>query len=128
MLGWPAGQWLVGLIGVVFVGVCVYMAHDALTGGYLDDAKTEQMSPRVRRFLDVLGRVGLFSRAFVFALVGYFLTRTAIDYDPAKAIGIDGALREVARQPYGSWLLGLVALGLLTFAAASFAQARYHRL
>ena len=48
----------------------------------------------------------------VFALIGYFLIRTAIDYDPSKAIGIDGALREVARQPYGSWLLGFVGLGL----------------
>lgn len=128
VLGWPAGQWLVGLTGVVVVGVCVYLAHDALTGGYLEDAKTEQMTPAVRRSLDVLGRVGLFSRAFVFALVGYFLIRTAVDYDPAKAIGIDGALREVARQPYGSWLLGLVSLGLLIFAAASIAEARYHRL
>jgi hypothetical protein len=128
VLGWPGGQWLVGLVGVVFVGVCLYMAYDGLTGAYIDEAKTEQMGPRLRRFLDILGRVGLVSRALVFALVGYFLIRTAIDFDPAKAIGIDGALRAVAREPYGSWLLGLVALGLLTFASASVAQARYQRL
>ena len=67
-------------------------------------------------------------RALVFALVGYFLIRTAIDFDPNKAIGIDGALRKVAQQPYGSWLLGLVAIGLLLFAASSLAEARYQRL
>ncbi len=128
VLGWPGGQWLVGVAGVVFVGVCVYMAYDGLTGAYIDEAKTEQMTPRLRRCLDFVGRVGLVSRALVFALVGYFLIRTAIDFDPAKAIGIDGALRAVAREPYGRWLLGLVALGLLTFATASVAQARYHRL
>jgi hypothetical protein len=99
VLGWPGGQ-----------------------------TKTEEMSPDLRRFLDLLGRVGLVSRALVFSLIGYFLIRTAIDYDPSKAIGIDGALREVARQPYGSWLLGVVAVGLMVFAAASLAEARYRRL
>lgn len=128
VLGWPGGRWIVGLTGVVFVAVCLYLAYDGLTGGFLDGMKTEQMSLRVRRGLDVLGRVGLVSRALVFAVVGYFLIRTAIDYDPTKAIGIDGALRQVAREPYGSWLLGAVAVGLLTFAAASLAEARYRRL
>ncbi len=101
---------------------------EGLSGVYLEDAKTEQMSRRTHRFLDVLGRVGLASRALVFALIGYFLIPTAVDYDPAKAIGIDGALRAVARQPYGGWLLGAVALGLMTFAFASLAEARYRRL
>jgi hypothetical protein len=128
VLGWPGGQWLVGLAGVVFLGVCVYLAYDGLTGGYLEETKTEQMGAELRRFLDVLGRVGLVSRAVVFALIGYFLVRTAIDYDPSKAIGVDGALRALARQPYGSWLLGAVAAGLLVFALASAAEARYRRL
>ena len=52
----------------------------------------------------------------------------AVIINEVGKIGIDGALREVARQPYGSWLLGLVAVGLLTFAAASVAGARYQRL
>jgi hypothetical protein len=128
VLGWPGGQWLVGLAGVIFVAVCIYLAYDGLAGGYLEETKTEEMSPRTRRLLDLLGRVGLVSRAVVFALIGYFLVRTAIDYDPSKAIGVDGALREVARQPYGSWLLGVVAAGLLFFALASVAEARYRRL
>ncbi len=128
MLGWPGGQWIVGVVGLVFVGVCLYEAYRGLTGSYLEDAKTHEMRPEVRRSLDIVGRVGLFSRALVFALIGYFLVRTAIDYDPSKAIGIDGALRALAGQPYGSWLLGLVAVGLLIFAVASLAEARYRQL
>jgi hypothetical protein len=128
VLGWPGGQWIVGVTGVVFVGVCIYLAYDGVSGSYLEESKTEEMTPDVRRVLDVVGRVGRFSRAVVFALIGYFLIRTAIDFDPAKAIGVDGALREVAQQPYGSWLLGLVAIGLIVFAASSLAEARYRRL
>ena len=38
------------------------------------------------------GRVGLAARAIVFALVGYFLLRTAIDSNPVDARGTAGAL------------------------------------
>jgi Domain of Unknown Function (DUF1206) len=128
VLGWPAGQWIVGLAGVVFVGVCLYMAYDGLTSRFTDEMKTDEMSADTRRIVDVLGRVGLVSRAIVFALIGYFLIRTAIDFDPAKAIGLDGALEKVAHQPYGSWLLGIVAIGLIVFAISSVAEARYREL
>lgn len=128
VLGWPGGQWIVALAGVAFVGVCLYQAYKGLKGSYLEEMKTEQMSGDTRRFLGRLGKIGVVSRALVFALIGYFLIRAAIDYDVTKVIGIDGALREVARHAYGTWLLGIAALGLLTFAAGSLAEARYHRI
>ncbi|MEA2354484.1 MAG: hypothetical protein QOD61_613 [Solirubrobacteraceae bacterium] len=128
VLGWPAGQWLVGLAGLILIGVCVHQVVTGSKGEYLDGAKTEEMGPEVRRLVDGLGRVGLVARGLVFGLIGYFLLRTAIDFDPSRAVGIDGALRELARQPYGSWLLGVVAAGLMIFALASLADARYRRL
>jgi uncharacterized protein DUF1206 len=128
VLGWPGGRWIVGLAGIVFVGVCLHMAYQGMTTRFTDEMKTGDMSPDVRRVLDIVGRVGLVSRAVVFALIGYFLFRTAVDFDPAKAIGLDGALEKVAQQPYGSWLLGVVALGLIVFAVASLAEARYREL
>ncbi|GAC1436175.1 MAG: DUF1206 domain-containing protein [Solirubrobacteraceae bacterium] len=128
VLGWPAGRWLVGLAGVAFVGVCAFQAWEALHERFLGESKTEQMGAQERDWFSVLGRVGLVSRALVFALVGYFLVRSAVDYDPTQAVGVDGALRRVAGQPYGGWLLGLVAAGLLVFAGFSLAEARYRRL
>lgn len=49
----------------------------------------------------------------VFALIGYFLVRAAIDYDPDKAIGLDGALAALRDASYGPFLLGVVAAGLI---------------
>jgi len=71
---------------------------------------------------------GHVARAVVFALIGYGLIKAAIDYDPDKAIGLDGALRKLANASYGPWLLGLVAAGLVGFAAYSVADARYRRV
>jgi len=64
----------------------------------------------------------------IFGLVGYGLIKAAIDYDSRSAIGLDGALSKVSRQPYGPVLLGVVAAGLIGFALYSIADARYRKL
>ena len=64
----------------------------------------------------------------VFVLIGYFLIRAAIDYNPDKAVSLDGALAAVGQASYGPILLGIVAAGLIGFAAYSIADARYRRV
>ena len=59
------------------------------------------MSAAVRKAFTALGVFGHVARAVVFALVGYGLIKAAIDYDPSKAVGLDGALRQLAEPSYG---------------------------
>jgi hypothetical protein len=128
VLDWAGGPWLVGIAGVVLIGVAAYQVHKGLTEKFLDDSKTGQMSRGVQRAFTALGIFGHLARAVVFTLVGYGLIRAAIDYDPQKAVGLDGALRKLADASYGPWLLGLVAAGLIGFAAYSAADARYRKV
>ena len=86
------------------------------------------MSHNVRRAFTALGVFGHIARAVVFTLIGYGLIRAAVDYDPDKAVGLDGALLKLANASYGPWVLGLVAAGLVGFAAYSVADARYRRV
>lgn len=128
VLGWPGGPVLVAIAGLTLIAVCAYQAWDGLRVGFVHDNKTEEMSVEEHRAFLVLGRVGLVARALVFGLVGYFLVRTAIDFRAANAVGVDGALERVRDEPYGPWLLGLTAAGLLVFAVFSLFEARYRRL
>jgi hypothetical protein len=128
VLGWPGGRWLVGLGGARLIAISAYQVYTALSDDFAADNKTGEMSSPARRIFLVLGRTGLTARALVFALVGYFLVRTAIDYKPSSGLGVDGALSQVHRLPLGPWLLGLVAAGLLVFAVFSLFEARYKRL
>jgi hypothetical protein len=128
VFGWPAGQWLVGLAGAVLIGVAAYQGYRALTKDFLKDSKTEEMSPRVREFVEWIGVVGHGARMIVFGLVGVFLIKAAIEYNPSAAVGLDGALQKLANQPYGSVLLGIVAAGLIAFALYSLSDARYRRI
>lgn len=128
VLGWPGGQVLVGIVGVAMIAIAAYQAFDAARVGFADGLKSEEMTDAEFRLFMGLGLMGLIARSLVFGLVGYFLLRAAIDFDPANAVGVNGALAAVDRQPYGPWLLGAVAVGLLTFAGFSLMEARYRRL
>jgi len=128
VLGWSGGTVIVGIAGAVLVGVAGYQLYKGLAQKFLDDANTGQMSPGVRKGYTVLGVAGHCARAVVFALIGYGLIKAAIDYNAKKAIGLDGALRNLAHASYGPVLLGIVALGLVMFAAYSLADARYRKV
>ena len=128
VLGWPGGQLIVGIAGGVLIAIILYQLYDAVRGEFSSDSKTQQMSDRERRLFMWLGHVGLTARALVFGLIGYFLVRTAIDYEPSSAVGVDGALARLHHQVLGPEILGLAGAGLITFAAYSLLEARYRRL
>jgi hypothetical protein len=119
---------IVGAAGAILLVVSLYQLYEALTGRFMRESKVGRMKAQERRLFLILGRIGLSARAVVFALIGYFVLRAAISYSPGTAVGVDGALARVHHQPAGPWLEGIVAAGLLVFAAFSIAEARYRRL
>jgi hypothetical protein len=128
VLSWPGGRELVGAAGVVLVAVCLHQIYTAVKGEFAQESKTGEMGARERRVFMGMGRTGLIARSLVFAVSGYFLIRTAIDFHVSRGIGLDGALAEVHRQTYGNVLLVLTGIGLLLFAAFSVMEARRRRL
>ena len=127
-LSWPAGKWIVGAAGLVLIGVGLWNGYRALEKKFLKNWKTEKMGPTARRWGTRSGVVGLCARMVVFALIGSFVVKAAYDYNPREAIGLDGALQKLASQNYGSWLLGIVAAGLLAYAVFCFFEARYREV
>ena len=128
VFGWPAGTWLVGIAGIVLIGVGLYQGYRGISKDFLDDSKTEEMSPRLRPWIEWTGTFGHLARMVVFGLVGVFLIAAAIDYNPNKAVGLDGALAKVDHASYGPFLLGVVAAGLIAFGVYSLSDARYRRI
>jgi hypothetical protein len=121
----PGGRWLVGLVGLIIIGVGLYQAYKAYTGDFMEELRTEQMHPQERRWVHRLGIAGHSARAVAFSIIGFFVTLAAVQFDPQEAVGLDGALQRLARQPYGPWLLLLVALGLFAYGVYQAARVRY---
>jgi hypothetical protein len=128
VLDWPFGQWLVGIVGVALLVYGVYNLYRAMTEKFRKDLAEGAMSRQVRKWMVRTGVLGHAARGVVFAMVGFFLAKAALEYDPDEAVGIDGALAKLADQSYGTWLLAAVAVGLLAYAVFCLVQARYRRI
>jgi hypothetical protein len=128
VLAMSGGQFLVGLAGVITIGVGAVQVWRGIKADFTKYLNLGGLSRRARSALVRLGKVGYVARGIVFALVGVLVVAAAVTFDPSKARGFDAALRSLAAQPYGQWLLTAIALGLLCFGAYCFADARYRRI
>ena len=128
VLDWTGGTVIVAIAGAIMIGVGAYQAYKGLAKKFLEDAKTGEMSEGVRKAYTALGVFGHVARAVIFALIGYGLIKAAVDYNAKQAIGLDGALRELADASYGPVLLAAVAIGLAGFALYSIVDARYRKV
>jgi len=122
----PVGRYLVALIGVGIVVFGLWQFYRAVTR---DKNKRVDLSrTRLRFAIDALGVYGLAARGALFVLVGGYLINAAWRRDPRYAGGIAGALGGLKQQPYGEWLLGTVAVGLMCYGLYQVAKERYRRL
>jgi Domain of Unknown Function (DUF1206) len=128
IFGWPAGTWIVGLVGAGMIGIALYQGYRGISRSFLKDSKLEEMPTRVRTWFGRIGTVGFLARMVVFGLIGVFLIKAAVDYNPNKAVGLDGALAKLEHNSYGPYLLAIVAAGLIAFALYSLSDARYRRI
>lgn len=124
----PLGRYLVLAAGLGIVGAGLFNLYRALTQGFRDELKEEQMGGQERRWYTAFGVVGHLARAVIFTLAGVFLVRAAWQYDPQEAIGLDGALRKLVNADYGQVLLGCTAAGLMAYALFCLVQARYREV
>ncbi|HEX4813432.1 MAG TPA: DUF1206 domain-containing protein [Nonomuraea sp.] len=125
LLSLPAGQLLVGAIGLGIVALGLYWVRYGVTKRFHEHLRP--MPPRARRAMDRLGLAGHLARGVTAVLAGVFVVQAAVTFDPDKAGGIDATLRAFAGTPAGPWLLVAVALGLVLFGGYCLGEARWRR-
>ena len=128
VLDWPAGQVLVIIAGLVLLGVAVDQGIKGFKKKFLEKSHTERMNDKVKKAFTVFGVFGHLARMVIFGLMGFFLIKAALEYNPDEAVGLDGALAKLANSAGGPIVLGAVAVGLLGFGLYSFMDARYRRV
>jgi hypothetical protein len=127
IMNMPMGRWLIGGVGVAAIGAGLYQMYSAIKMDFDQRFKPYALTPDQRRIAIQIGRFGTFARGVVFGLVGFFLALAAVQANPRHARGFDGALDYLAKQPYGIWLLGFVAIGLIAFGIYSLMSAMWFR-
>lgn len=124
----PAGQVLVGVIGLVVLGVGLWKVVKAVRRDFLERVELGRMEgPVPRSGLEALGVAGHIGRGLVFAIIGGFVLRAAVVHDPDESKGIDQALRDLAGGGPGRVLLMVTALGLVCYGLWCVVEARTRR-
>jgi hypothetical protein len=124
---WPAGELLVAVIGLGIVAIALYLVNRGVAKRFVDDLDLAGAEPHARDAAIRFGQVGWPALGVAYGIVGLLLVYSAVTYDPAKATGMDTALKTLAGQPYGTVLLLIVAAGLACFGAYCLFDARYRR-
>lgn len=128
LLAQPFGQWLVALVGAIFIIFALSHFYKAYTAKFRRKLVTGEMSPKVQTFAIRTGRFGLTARGIVFGIIGAFFILAALHSNPGEARGLGGALTALQQQTYGQILLGVVALGLIAYGFYMLVEARYRRI
>ena len=124
----PGGRTAIGLVGLVVVGIGIYMLVKGIRRKHAECLEHYRVPRALRRPAVVVGAVGHVGRGVVLGLVGAFLLRSAVLFEPQQKQGLDATLRAVAAQPYGRVLLAVTALGMLAYALWSFFEAAYREV
>ncbi|GAB3242500.1 DUF1206 domain-containing protein [Kineosporia babensis] len=118
----PAGRVLVVILGLGVLAYAGYMAYKGVKKKFL-----EKLEGHPGRGITRLGQAGWISRGVAFGVLGILFVVAGIQADPEEASGLDAALKTLAGQPFGQWILTLVALGLACYAVFQLVTARQHK-
>jgi hypothetical protein len=125
VLGLPGGQALVTAVGAVVAGIGVYMAQKGARSAFTDEIDLHTVAPALRSAAHRVCQAGFVLKGVALVLVGVVVGWAAVTANPDRGDGMDGALRVVAGQPFGQWLLTVIALGLAAFAVYCLVRARH---
>ena len=127
-MSYPMGRWIVFLIGAGLACYGIYQLVKAFKSELGKRLHLGQLEPHTYRVVVAISRFGLAARGVVFGIIGGFLGMAAYHHNPNEARGVAGALDTLERQPYGPWLLGAVAIGLIAYGIYEFVKARYRQI
>lgn len=128
LLAQPFGQWLVGLAAAIAAAVGFLHFYIAYATKFRENWKLSEMSASQENWGTWFGIVGFIARGIVFCIIGFFLAYAAWQSNAGRVHDFGSALSTLEQQPYGAWLLGVVAIGLFSYGIFMFFQARFRRL
>jgi hypothetical protein len=123
LLQHSGGRILVVVIGLGVIAVGGYHVYKGGTKKFLEELRGHPGAWTTRA-----GQVGYIAKGVALAIVGFLFVAAGVHKQAKEASGLDGALRSLRDQPFGTALLVLMALGFAAYGLYSFARARYAKI
>ena len=121
----PFGQWMVGVVALVLIGIGLWQAYLALSGKFKKHVQKSNLPGQARGLVLRAGMVGYISRGIVWMIIGWLFIKAAWNKDAQQAGGTQNAFQWLKDSSYGAYLLAAVAAGLICYGIFMFVRARY---
>jgi len=121
----PFGRWLVGLIGVAIIAYGLQYAYRGWSEKFMENLDARGNAGDAGTAYRWLGKVGYIAKGIAFMVIGGLFVAAGVTHHAKKSGGLDEALRTVLQQPFGPFLLILIALGIGCYGLFCFARARH---
>lgn len=125
VLAYPAGEYIVGIAGLIVIGVGIYQITRGVTGKFMK--KVNLVNSNMKDAFKSAGTVGYISRGVVLGIIGYFLFYAARNSNPEEAQGTSAAF-DFLQNEFGSLMMAVVALGLAGYGVFCFVKAKYQKI
>ncbi|GAA3682857.1 hypothetical protein GCM10022237_46890 [Nocardioides ginsengisoli] len=127
LLDLPVGPAIVVALGLFIAGIGVASAVRAFGDSWRDDLELDGRTGASGRLIAVLARSGFLCRAVAFAVIGGMFVWAGITHDPKQSGGLDQAIVRFRDEPYGRWVILVVAVGLGCYGGYNVVRAWYLR-
>lgn len=125
VMNWPAGQWLVVAGALAIIGYGGFLIYQGWDDKHAKHLESEGRSGQAGRAYLLLGKIGYTAKGVALLLVGGLLAWAGVTHESGKSAGIDQALATLLKQPFGSWMVGMIGVGLGCYGLFCFARARH---
>ncbi|BBY43258.1 DUF1206 domain-containing protein [Mycolicibacterium celeriflavum] len=119
--GW--GKAVLVAVGLGLIAVGGYHVYKGATKKFRKDLRVSGGTG-----VTAVGVTGYVAKGLVLAGAGLLVIVATLQADPAKAGGLDAAVKTLGQAPFGRILLVLAAVGIAAFGAYNFVRARHGRM
>jgi hypothetical protein len=119
---------LIGVVGAAVVIAAFRQFQKVFKQNYLKEFDLSSITDaNKRQAIKRTADFGLAARGVIFLIMGYFALKASINANPDEIKDTSDAFDFIHHSSYGTWLLGVVAAGLVAYAFHMFLLARYRK-
>lgn len=124
----PLGEVMIIAVAIILAVIGIYQVYYGLSEKYRKHVQEMNQSGKTAQLLLASGKVGYVARGVVWLIISYLLFQAALQQDASQAGNTGKAFQFLEASPLGSYLLGAIGLGLVTYGFFNFIRAKYEHL
>lgn len=124
----PFGGWLIMIAAGLLLFGGLYQFYSSWYATFESSFSEKSMNEKEMGILRWLGRIGVAAWGLVYCMMAFLFYRASVTFDAEEAGGLSEALSSLRDQPYGIWVLGITAGGLIIYGIYLIVLSYYHRV